>query len=109
MPSFFISYMPCFLSNAVCTDRVTIILYISVAGTVTVVNVSGSVVSWSPPVPPNGVILYYNIRISRNDTGELIVVGELDALQIDVATYGEVGGVYTVEVSWGKGIMKDYR
>ena len=60
-----------------------------------------SVVSWSPPVPPNGVILYYNIRISRNDTGDLVIlIEQLDELEIDVARYGEVGDVFTVEVSW---------
>ena len=60
-----------------------------------------SVFSWSPPVPPNGVIVYYNIRISRKDTGEVVILlQQLDELEIDVARYGEVGDVFTVEVSW---------
>ena len=29
------------------------------------------VLSWSPPVPPNGVILYYNVIISTPSSGEL--------------------------------------
>ena len=31
------------------------------------------VLSWSPPVPPNGDILYYNVIITRADTGELVI------------------------------------
>ena len=46
-----------------------------VAGTVTdVVVIVPSCkklsVVWSPPVPPNGVILHYNVIITRADTGE---------------------------------------
>ena len=31
----------------------------------------GSTVSWSPPDPPNGMIIYYNIRITHTESGEL--------------------------------------
>ena len=46
-----------------------------VAGTVTDVVVivpscKKLLVVWSPPVPPNGVILHYNVIITRADTGE---------------------------------------
>ena len=37
------------------------------------------VLSWSFPVPPNGVILYYNVIISTADSGQLVTrVEELD-------------------------------
>ena len=63
---------------------------------------SGStVVSWSPPDPPNGVILYYNIRISNADNGDLVAFIEgKNATSIDVAGFiGDSGGEYTVEVT----------
>ena len=61
---------------------------------------SGStVVSWSPPDPPNGVILYYNIRINNSDNGDLVAfIQERNVTSIDVAVYGVPGGKYTVEV-----------
>ena len=61
---------------------------------------SGStVVRWSPPDPPNGVILYYNIRINNSDNGNLVAfIQEQNVTSIDVAVYGESGGKYTVEV-----------
>ena len=61
---------------------------------------SGStVVSWSPPVPPNGVILYYNVRISNADTGELVLlVIELNATSIDLNDHNVPDGMVTVEV-----------
>ena len=61
---------------------------------------SGStVVSWSPPVPPNGVILYYNVRISNTDTGELVLlVKELNASTLDISRYTNTDGGFSVEV-----------
>ena len=61
---------------------------------------SGStVVIWSPPVPPNGVILYYNVRISRADTGDLILlVKELNATRIYISRYTNTDGEFSVEV-----------
>ena len=62
---------------------------------------SGStVVSWSPPDPPNGVILYYNIRINNSDNGDLVTfIQEQNVTSIDVALFfGVSGGEYTVEV-----------
>ena len=75
--------------------------YTSVAGMVTMISTpdSGSTVSWSPPDPPNGVILYYNIRINNSDNGDLVAfIQEQNVTSIDVAVYGESGGKYTVEV-----------
>ena len=50
---------------------------------------SGStVVSWSPPDPPNGAILYYNIRINNSDNGDLVAfIQEQNVTNIDVAEY----------------------
>ena len=57
------------------------------------------VLSWSPPVPPNGDILYYNVIITRADTGELVIrVEELYNLTIDVSKYGEINMDYNVTV-----------
>ena len=64
------------------------------------ISVSDTVVSWSPPDPPNGIILYYNVRITNADNGDLLIVFDgLNATSIDVAKYEETGGEYNVEVS----------
>ena len=59
------------------------------------------VLSWSPPVPPNGVILHYNVIITRADTGELVRrVDGLEGQSIDLTEYGgEIGMDYNVTVS----------
>ena len=60
------------------------------------------VLSWSSPVPPNGVILYYNVIISTADSGQLVTrVEELDVLSIDVSNYGEINMDYNVTVREG--------
>ena len=70
-----------------------------VAGVVSDISVSDTVVSWSPPDPPNGVILYYNINITNADSGDLVIlIEELNTTSIDVAKYGETGGEYIIEV-----------
>ena len=57
------------------------------------------VLSWSSPVPPNGVILYYNVIISTADSGQLVTrVEELDILTIDVSNYREMNMDYNVTV-----------
>ena len=60
-----------------------------------------TVVSWLPPVPPNGVILYYNIRIIRADTGAVIKIieDELNVLTIDISDFLEKNIEYNVTVS----------
>ncbi|CAI8021671.1 Putative insulin-like peptide receptor, partial [Geodia barretti] len=71
-----------------------------VGGTVTefVVGENG-VLSWSSPVPPNGVILYYNVIISTADSGQLVTrIEELDVLTIDVSNYGKINMDYNVTV-----------
>ena len=60
-----------------------------------------TVVSWSPPVPPNGDILYYNVRITRADNGELLVlISELNDTSIDVTSYiyHKPGVEYSIQV-----------
>ena len=43
------------------------------------------VLRWSAPVPPNGVILHYNVIITRANTGELVIrMEELEVLSIDL-------------------------
>ena len=55
--------------------------------------------SWSPPVPPNGVILHYNVIISTATSGELVsIIEEWDQLNIDVSNYGDINMDYNVTV-----------
>ena len=55
--------------------------------------------SWSPPVPPNGVILHYNVIISTATTGEVVsIIEDWDQLNIDVSNYGEINMDYNVTV-----------
>ena len=74
----------------------------TVAGTVSDIPEPESgitVVSWSDPVPPNGVILYYNVRINQLDTGELVLlVIELYDTEIDLDEHNVPDGMVTVEV-----------
>ena len=57
------------------------------------------VLSWSPPVPLNGDIRYYNVIISTADSGQLVTrVEEVDVLTIDVSKYGEINMDYNVTV-----------
>ena len=65
-------------------------------------EIGSTVVSWSPPIHPNGDILYYNVRINNADTGELVLlVEELDATRIDINRYTNTDGELTVEVHVG--------
>ena len=55
--------------------------------------------SWSPPVPPNGVILHYNVIISTATTGEVVsIIEDWDQLNIDVSNYGEINMDYIITV-----------
>ena len=67
------------------------------------------VLSWSSPVPPNGVILYYNVIIYTADSGQLVTrVEELDILTIDVSSYGEINMDYNVTVRANRGVFQFY-
>ena len=60
---------------------------------------SSSVLSWSPPNPPNGIILYYNIRITHSDSGELVATVEaFSNTTIDISDYIDSNGNFNVEV-----------
>lgn len=71
----------------------------TVAGIVTMISEPDSgntVVSWSPPDPPNGIILYYNVRISNEDV--TILVKEVNGTTIDIADHVSKDGTYSVEI-----------
>ena len=77
--------------------------YIStVAGTVMDIEPSdGSTVSWSPPDPSNGMIIYYNIRITHVDSGEVERFIEVfSETSIDVSNYVDSNGDYNVQVHY---------
>ena len=59
----------------------------------------GSTVSWSPPDLPNGMIIYYNIRITHTESGELEWFIELfTGISIDVSDYVDSNGYFSVQV-----------
>ena len=58
-------------------------------------------VSWSPPDPPNGMIIYYNIMITHVDSGELEQLIEVfNETSIDVSDYVDSNGDYNVQVHY---------
>jgi len=60
---------------------------------------SSSVLSWFPPNPPNGIILYYNIRITHSDSRELVATVEaFSNTTIDISDYIDSNGKFNVEV-----------
>ena len=57
------------------------------------------VLSWSPPVPPNGDILYYNIIITRPESGEMGArIDQYNDTSVDLYEYGEIGGKFNIKV-----------
>ena len=66
------------------------------------VNEVNDIITWEPPPEPNGVIQYYNIRISRgNGMGgeELVrVVTEVMETRYDFSTLGLSAGMYVIQV-----------
>ena len=66
------------------------------------VNEVNDIITWEPPAEPNGVIQYYNIRISRgNGMGgeELVqVVTEVMETRYDFSTLGLSAGTYMIQV-----------
>ena len=66
------------------------------------VNEVNDVITWEPPPEPNGVIQYYNIRISHdNGMGgeELVrVVTEVMETRYDFSTLGLSAGMYVIQV-----------
>ena len=58
----------------------------------------GSTVSWSPPDPPNGIIIYYNIRITHSESGEVHFIEVFNGTSIDVSNYVNSNGDFSVLV-----------
>ena len=54
---------------------------------------------WSPPNPPNGIILYYNAMITSIGVGEVYVplIKEINTTSLDLQSYTSDGDFY-VEV-----------
>ena len=63
------------------------------------VNEVDEIVTWQPPAQPNGMIRYYNIRISRADgTGKEFVVTGVTETTYDFSALGLSVGVYKIQV-----------
>ena len=68
------------------TDKTTVTT--AVGGTVREFDVGeNGVLSWSPPVPPNGDILYYNVIVTK-------CIERFNNTNLELSPYG----TYTVEV-----------
>ena len=67
------------------------------------VNEVKDIVTWEPPPEPNGVIQYYNIRISHdNGTGreELVrMIPEVMETRYDFSTLRLSAGIYVIQAS----------
>ena len=63
------------------------------------VNEVDEIVTWQPPAQPNGMIRYYNIRISHVDgTGKEFVVTGVTETTYDFSALGLSMGVYIIQV-----------
>ena len=66
------------------------------------VNETTDIITWQPPAEPNGMILYYKIRISRESGtgGEQFVrvVPEVMEIRYDFSTLGLSAGTYVIQV-----------
>ena len=60
------------------------------------VNEVNVIITWQPPAEPNGVIWYYNIRISQNGTGFVREVTRVTETSYDFSTLS--AGAYGVQV-----------
>ena len=74
----------------------------TVAGTVTDIEpTDGSTVSWYPPDPPNGMIIFYNIRITHSDSGELEqFIEAFTETSIDVSDYVDSNGNFSIQLQY---------
>ena len=101
--SYFFSISPSFLSLLL-PNSTLILLFIlppSVPSTISMdeVQVTNNVITWRPPTEPNGIIRYYNIRISQNGTGFVREVTQVMETRYDFSTLGLSAGAYMVQVS----------
>ena len=62
------------------------------------VDVTNDIITWQPPTERNGMIQYYNIRISQNGTGFVREVSEVMETRFDFSTLGLSAGTYMIQV-----------
>ena len=62
------------------------------------VDEDNDIITWQPPAEPNGVIRYYNIRISQNETRFVREVTRVTETNYDFSTLGLSAGTYGVQV-----------
>ena len=64
------------------------------------VDEDSGIVIWQPPAKPNGVIQFYNIRISRCGGEEVVqVVPEVTETRYGFSTLGLTAGTYVIQVN----------
>ena len=81
------------------------ILPLSVPSTISMDTVqveASNIITWQPPTEPNGVIRYYNIRISRHNgtggEGSVQVVQGVTGTRYDFSMLGLNAGTYMIQV-----------
>ena len=62
------------------------------------VNEDSDIVTWQPPAEPNGVIQFYNIRISQKGTGFVSEVTRVTETSYDFSTLRLSAGTYMIQV-----------
>ena len=62
------------------------------------VDEDSDIVTWQPPAEPNGVIQFYNIRISQNGTGFVSEVMRVTETSYDFSTLRLSAGTYMIQV-----------
>ena len=62
------------------------------------VNKVSAIVTWEPPAEPNGMIQYYNIRISQNGAVVVREVTRVTETHYSFSTLGLSAGAYGVQV-----------
>ena len=62
------------------------------------VDEDSDIVTWQPPAEPNGVILYYNIRISQKGTGFVSEVTRVTETSYGFSTLRLSAGTYMIQV-----------
>ena len=54
------------------------------------------VLKWAPPI---GNILYYNVIITRPESGEMVArIEQYNDTSVDLSEYGEIGGKFNIKV-----------
>ena len=72
-----------------------------ILSTAFLVNEVDEIVMWQPPAEPNGIIQYYNIRISHVDgTGKEFVITGITETRYDFSALGLRMGFYVIQVGY---------